>query len=90
MRNERCDACILQPENAVPIKPFFGGNKDEALLDLIPFLKEIVLNDVQDVRSVLKKCHLKVNPDSDRPFPFPHSLPLVTCIIMDILALPEI
>jgi hypothetical protein len=55
----------MQPENAVPIKPFFGGANDTALLDLIPFLKDIVLNDVSDVRNVLKKCHLKVGSQPD-------------------------
>lgn len=49
-----------QPENAIPIKPFFGDRGDTGLLDLIPFLKNIVNNNLIDVRSVLKKCHLKV------------------------------
>lgn len=54
------ESYLLQPENAIPIKSFFGDNNDTSLLDLIPFLKDIVKEDVADVRSVLKKCHLKV------------------------------
>jgi TFIIF-interacting CTD phosphatase-like protein len=54
------ESYVLQPENAIPIKSFFGDNNDTSLLDLIPFLKDIVNKDVSDVRSVLKKCHLKV------------------------------
>ena len=55
------ESYLLQPENAIPIKSFFGDNNDTSLLDLIPFLKDIVLRDVQDVRAVLKKCHIKVD-----------------------------
>mmetsp|Transcript_40623 Transcript_40623/g.99783 ORF Transcript_40623/g.99783 Transcript_40623/m.99783 type:complete len:454 (+) Transcript_40623:306-1667(+) len=53
------ESYLLQPENAIPIKPFFGDLGDTSLLDLIPFLMNIVDSNVIDVRSVLKKCHLK-------------------------------
>lgn len=43
----------LQPENAVPIKPWKLENDDTALLDLIPFLEYIALHRPADIRPVL-------------------------------------
>ena len=43
---------VDQPENAIPIKPFFGDTSDTALLELIPFLLDIVDAAVDDVRTV--------------------------------------
>jgi len=54
------EAYVLQPENAIPIKPFFGDLDDTSLVDVLPLLLRIVDQDVPDVRSVLKKCHMKV------------------------------
>mmetsp|Transcript_38576 Transcript_38576/g.121555 ORF Transcript_38576/g.121555 Transcript_38576/m.121555 type:complete len:339 (+) Transcript_38576:449-1465(+) len=53
------ESYLMQPENAIPIKPFFGDTSDTALLELIPFLLDIVDAAIDDVRTVLKQCHLK-------------------------------
>ncbi|CEG36520.1 mitochondrial import inner membrane translocase subunit tim50 [Plasmopara halstedii] len=45
----------LQPENAIPIKPFTNGRDrdDHALKDLIPFLKALASERVPDFRQVI-------------------------------------
>ncbi|RLN93775.1 hypothetical protein BBJ28_00015119, partial [Nothophytophthora sp. Chile5] len=45
----------LQPENAIPIKPFTDGRdrEDHELKDLIPFLKALASERVPDFRSVI-------------------------------------
>lgn len=42
---------IINPENCIPIKTWIHDKKDEALLDLLPFLD--ALRFTEDVRSVL-------------------------------------
>eukprot|EP00960_Hanusia_phi_P051783 761028-Hanusia_phi.AAC.2 len=49
------ESYLMQPENAIPIKPFFGDTGDTALLELIPFLLDIVDAAVDDVRTVRHK-----------------------------------
>lgn len=46
------DSYMLQPENAVPIKPW-EGKKDTALVDLIPFLEWLATSKQRDVREAL-------------------------------------
>jgi len=43
--------CTYNKENAIPIEPFFDNKKDEALLNMIPFL--YALRCTNDVRSIL-------------------------------------
>ncbi|KAL2473111.1 Mitochondrial import inner membrane translocase subunit TIM50 [Forsythia ovata] len=43
----------LQPENAVPVKPWQGEAEDTALLDLIPFLEYVAKHRPADIRTVL-------------------------------------
>lgn len=47
----------LQPENAIPIKPFTNGRDrdDHELKDLIPFLKALASERVPDFRTVLEE-----------------------------------
>lgn len=47
----------LQPENAIPIKPYTDGKdrEDRALKDLIPFLKALATERVGDFRNVLSE-----------------------------------
>ncbi|XP_002990724.2 mitochondrial import inner membrane translocase subunit TIM50 [Selaginella moellendorffii] len=47
------DTC-LQPENAVPIKPWKLESDDTALLDLLPFLEFVARQRPPDVRTVLE------------------------------------
>ena len=48
----------LNPSNGIPIVDFVGDQRDSALMDLIPFLRE--LEKFQDVRPVLERMfHLK-------------------------------
>jgi Dullard-like phosphatase family protein len=51
------ESYFLQPENAVPIKPFFGDVQDHELHTLAEFLTHLVDVDVSDVRTVIRKCH---------------------------------
>nr|GEV20650.1 mitochondrial import inner membrane translocase subunit TIM50-like [Tanacetum cinerariifolium] len=43
----------LQPENSVPLKPWKCETEDTALVDLIPFLEYVALNNPADIRKVL-------------------------------------
>ncbi|GJS42253.1 mitochondrial import inner membrane translocase subunit TIM50-like protein [Tanacetum coccineum] len=43
----------LQPENCVPLKPWKCETEDTALVDLIPFLEYVALNNPADIRKVL-------------------------------------
>ena len=45
----------LQPHNAIPIQPFFGGPHDACLEGLLPLLEK--LSTVPDVRPILGACH---------------------------------
>lgn len=49
------EAYQLQPENAIPVKPFTDGRdrEDHELKDLIPFLKALASERVPDFRTVL-------------------------------------
>ena len=51
----------MQPENAIAIKPFTSAEDvdDTALLDLIPFLRALATEGVEDYREVLKEYHGK-------------------------------
>jgi Dullard-like phosphatase family protein len=51
------ESYFLQPENAIPIKPFFGDVHDKELYTLADFLMHLVDVDVADVRTVIRKCH---------------------------------
>jgi CTD small phosphatase-like protein 2 len=45
----------LQPDNAIFIKTWKGDLQDTSLTDLIPLLKQLVIQKVKDVRTVFKK-----------------------------------
>jgi len=45
----------LQTENGIEIKSWFNDPYDTELLDLIPFLKDIVASKSDDIRKPLKK-----------------------------------
>jgi len=45
-------SCMLQPDNCVPIRPFFGDREDRELGSLLPLLRR--LRDEPDVRSHLR------------------------------------
>lgn len=49
------EAYQLNPENAIPIKPFTDGRdrEDQELKDLIPFLKAMAMERIPDFRAVL-------------------------------------
>lgn len=48
-------AWLLQPENALPVKPWSLEMKDDTtLLDLMPFLESMVRRNVPDTRAVLR------------------------------------
>jgi len=44
----------VTPENGIFILSWFHDPEDKALLELIPFLKKLVIDNVEDVRSELK------------------------------------
>jgi import inner membrane translocase subunit TIM50 len=48
------DAYFLQPENAIPMKPWKGTPGDQELVRLIPFLEWIASQPIKDVRPILK------------------------------------
>ncbi|RUS24634.1 HAD-like domain-containing protein, partial [Jimgerdemannia flammicorona] len=50
------DSYALQPENAIPLKPWKGEPNDRGLLDYVPFLEggSIALTNVEDIRPVLQ------------------------------------
>ncbi len=43
---------MAQPENGIPILPYYHFNKDRELLSLLDFLKEVL--DCDDVREKLR------------------------------------
>ena len=62
--NETC------PDNAIPIKPYYGTDPDDdELLKLLPFLN--ALSAVNDVRSVLQLRRTKGLTKKDYPESFP-------------------
>lgn len=48
------DAYSLQPENAIPLKPWEGTADDKELVKLIPFLEWLATQPIKDVRPILK------------------------------------
>lgn len=48
----------LQPENAIPMEPW-TGQKDDRLIQLIPFLEFLATQNIKDVRPVLNSFHDK-------------------------------
>ena len=44
---------MIQPENGIPILPYYHFNKDRELLILLDFLKDVLKED--DVRDKVKK-----------------------------------
>lgn len=59
------ESYILQPENAIPMKPYFGDESDAFLLNLIPVLESI--HGLSDVRPSIMRIH-------KRGFPLPSRL----------------
>ena len=53
------ESYMLQPENAIPIKPFFGDDDDVELSVLASFLESVVVGNVPDVRPMLARSHLR-------------------------------
>ncbi|RUS16868.1 HAD-like domain-containing protein [Endogone sp. FLAS-F59071] len=70
------DAYALQPENAVPLKPWKGEPEDKGLLEYVPFLEAIALTNVEDVRPVLKSFS-----DTDIPKEWAHREKLMNDMI---------
>ena len=50
----------LQTDNGIFIKSWFSDEKDTALQDLAPLLKEIVTKKVSDIREALRKFRQKM------------------------------
>lgn len=50
----------LQPENAIPMKPW-DGTADDKLIQLIPFLEYLATQQVKDVKPILNSFHDKYN-----------------------------
>lgn len=48
------DAYDMQPENAIPLKPWKGSPSDKELVKLIPFLEWVATQPIKDVRPILK------------------------------------
>ena len=48
-------SCMLQPDNAIPVRPFFGDRSDGELGALVPLLR--TLRDQADVRSRLRDTY---------------------------------
>jgi CTD small phosphatase-like protein 2 len=42
----------IQPENGIPIIPFYDNNKDRELVTLLPFLRELIT--LSDVRPAIR------------------------------------
>ncbi len=55
----------LQQDNGLPITSWKGDINDTALKDLIPILKKIVEDNVEDVRNVIVKIKNKLNDEKD-------------------------
>lgn len=51
---------IKQKENGIFIKSWYDDKNDTCLLDLIPILKELVVNNVDDVRFYLSQYRKKM------------------------------
>ena len=51
----------LQQDNGLPINSWFGDANDTSLRDLIPIMNYIVENNINDVRSVVKKIKMQLN-----------------------------
>ncbi len=56
------ESYILQPENAIPMKPYFGDESDAFLLNLIPVLES--LHGLSDVRSSIIRIQKRGFPPS--------------------------
>ncbi|KAG0251274.1 mitochondrial inner membrane protein required for protein import [Mortierella polycephala] len=56
------DAYLLQPENAIAMKPWLGDPNDTELVAMIPFLETLALTEVEDVRGPLSKFRGKNIP----------------------------
>lgn len=54
------DSWALQPENAIPMKPW-DGKSDDTLVRLIPFLEYLATQPVKDVRPILNSFRDKAN-----------------------------
>jgi len=62
----------LQPENGIYIKSWFKDPEDNALMELMPLLKEIVIKNVPDVRLALQKFRDKMIDNIKRGCLQPH------------------
>lgn len=47
------DAFSMQPDNAIPLKPWEGNANDKELVKLIPFLEWLATQPIKDVRPIL-------------------------------------
>lgn len=54
------DSWSMQPENAIPMKPW-DGTPDDTLVKLIPFLEYLATQNVKDVRPILSSFKDKYN-----------------------------
>lgn len=53
----------MQPENAIPLKPWTGNPADKDLVKLIPFLEWLATQPIKDVRPILKSFEGTNIPD---------------------------
>lgn len=58
----------LQQDNGLPINSWVGDANDTSLRDLIPIMEYIVENDINDVRSVVRKVKMQLNNFSENNF----------------------
>ena len=57
------DAYSMQPNNAIPLKPWEGQASDKDLVKLIPFLEWLATQPIKDVRPILKSFEGTNIPD---------------------------
>jgi Dullard-like phosphatase family protein len=61
------ESYILQPENAIPMKPYFGDESDAFLLNMIPILES--LHSLADVRPSIMRIQKRGFPSPLRSLP---------------------
>ena len=61
---------MLQPDNGLYIKTWTSDVNDTQFIDLLNILKNIALNDVNDVRPIIQKINEKINYNGDLINPY--------------------
>ena len=62
--DDKIDNFSKQKYNGLPINTWINDINDTSLKDLIPLLKKIVINEVEDVRDIIKKITLKFKSEN--------------------------